>query len=57
MSSFSEYIVDGTPLALFQVKQFLMTLPQQLEPFTVQDNSSVLVTLKHGKLQGLSQNL
>lgn len=27
-----------------------MTLPQHLEPFTMQDNPSVLVALKHGKL-------
>lgn len=33
-----------------KVGQFLMTLPQHLEPFTMQDNPSVLVALKHGKL-------
>ena len=60
--SFYESIFDGPPKALFQffvlyisfscpqVGQFLMTLPQHLEPFTMQDNPSVLVALKHGKL-------
>ncbi|XP_062594246.1 conserved oligomeric Golgi complex subunit 7-like isoform X1 [Saccostrea cucullata] len=33
-----------------KVGQYLMTLPQHLEPFTMQDNPSVLVALKHGKL-------
>jgi hypothetical protein len=28
----------------------MMTLPQHLEPFTMQDNPAVLVALKHGKL-------
>ena len=27
-----------------------MTLPQHLEPFTMEDNTAVLVALKHGKL-------
>ena len=27
-----------------------MTLPQHLEPFTMEDNTTVLVALKHGKL-------
>lgn len=33
-----------------QIGQFLMTLPQHLEPFTLEDNPAVLVALKHGKL-------
>jgi hypothetical protein len=28
----------------------MMTLPQHLEPFTMQDNPAVLVALKHGRL-------
>ena len=27
-----------------------MTLPQHLEPFTMEDNPSVLIALKHGRL-------
>lgn len=33
-----------------QIGQFLMTLPQHLEPFTLEDNPAVLVALKYGKL-------
>jgi len=33
-----------------QVGQYLMTLPQQLEPFTMSDNPMLTVALKHGKL-------
>ncbi|KAL5022636.1 hypothetical protein ScPMuIL_001791 [Solemya velum] len=33
-----------------KIGQFMMTLPQHLEPFTMQDNPAVLVALKHGKL-------
>ena len=32
-----------------------MTLPQQLEPFTVQDNPQVTVALKYGKLPYTTQ--
>ncbi|XP_013416401.1 conserved oligomeric Golgi complex subunit 7 [Lingula anatina] len=33
-----------------QVGQYLMTIPQHLEPFTTQDNPALLVAVKHGKL-------
>lgn len=33
-----------------KIGQFLMTLPQHLEPFTLEDNPAVLVALKYGKL-------
>ncbi|CAH1780014.1 unnamed protein product [Owenia fusiformis] len=33
-----------------KIGQYLMTLPQQLEPFTMQDNPALIVALKHGKL-------
>lgn len=33
-----------------KVGQYLMTLPQQLEPFTLQDNPTLAVAVKHGKL-------
>jgi len=33
-----------------QVGQYLMTLPQQLEPFTMTDNPMLTVAVKHGKL-------
>ncbi|KAK3085428.1 hypothetical protein FSP39_003139 [Pinctada imbricata] len=33
-----------------KIGQYMMTLPQHLEPFTMQDNPAVLVALKHGKL-------
>ncbi|XP_053401502.1 conserved oligomeric Golgi complex subunit 7-like isoform X2 [Mercenaria mercenaria] len=33
-----------------KIGQFLMTLPQHLEPFTMEDNQAVLVALKYGKL-------
>ncbi|KAL4234116.1 Golgi transport complex subunit 7 [Mactra antiquata] len=33
-----------------KIGQFLMTLPQHLEPFTMEDNPAVLVALKYGKL-------
>ena len=32
------------------VGQYMMTLPQHLEPFTMQDNPAVLVALRHGRL-------
>ena len=35
---------------VFQIGQFLLTLPQHLEPFTLEDNPAVLVALKYGKL-------
>ena len=38
-----------------QVGQYLMTLPQQLEPFTMQDNPQVTVALKYGKLPYTTQ--
>lgn len=33
-----------------KIGQYMMTLPQHLEPFTMQDNPAVIVALKHGKL-------
>lgn len=33
-----------------KIGQYMMTLPQHLEPFTMQDNPAVLVALKHGRL-------
>ncbi|XP_041376538.1 conserved oligomeric Golgi complex subunit 7-like [Gigantopelta aegis] len=33
-----------------KIGQYLMTLPQHLDPFTLQDSSSLTVALKHGKL-------
>ncbi|XP_064611193.1 conserved oligomeric Golgi complex subunit 7-like [Liolophura sinensis] len=33
-----------------KIGQYLMTLPQQLEPFTMQDNPAVVIALKHGRL-------
>ncbi|XP_052816204.1 conserved oligomeric Golgi complex subunit 7-like isoform X2 [Mya arenaria] len=33
-----------------KIGQFLLTLPQHLEPFTLEDNPAVLVALKYGKL-------
>merc|ERR1712004_239516 len=33
-----------------KVGQYLLTLPQQLEPFTLQDNPTLIVALKYGKL-------
>ena len=38
-----------------QVGQYLLTLPQQLEPFTLQDNPALIVALKYGKLPHTSQ--
>jgi len=34
----------------FQIGQYLMTLPQQLDPFTLDDNPALAVALKHSKL-------
>ena len=33
-----------------KIGQYMMTLPQHLEPFTMQDSPAVLVALKHGRL-------
>ncbi|XP_060062709.1 conserved oligomeric Golgi complex subunit 7-like isoform X2 [Ylistrum balloti] len=33
-----------------KIGQYMMTLPQHLEPFTMQDNPAVIVALKHGRL-------
>ncbi|ELT88100.1 hypothetical protein CAPTEDRAFT_161050 [Capitella teleta] len=33
-----------------KIGQYLMTLPQQLEPFTQEDNPALCVALKHGRL-------
>jgi hypothetical protein len=33
-----------------KIGQYLMTLPQQLEPFTMEDNPAIIAALKHGKL-------
>ena len=33
-----------------QIGDYLLTLPQQLEPFTSQDNPALLHALKHGRL-------
>lgn len=38
-----------------QVGQYLMTLPQQLEPFTMSDNPMLAVALRHGKLPYISE--
>ena len=32
-----------------------MTLPQQLDPFTLEDNPAIMVSLKHGKLPYTSE--
>ena len=46
--------MDSTLLCVYytahQVGQYMMTLPQHLEPFTMQDNPAVLVALRHGRL-------
>jgi len=34
----------------FQIGQYLMTLPQQLEPFTMENNPMLTVAIKYGKL-------
>ncbi|KAK3584557.1 hypothetical protein CHS0354_030563 [Potamilus streckersoni] len=33
-----------------KIGQYMMTLPQHLDPFMLQDNAAVIVALKHGKL-------
>ncbi|XP_046553450.1 conserved oligomeric Golgi complex subunit 7-like [Haliotis rubra] len=33
-----------------KIGQYLMTLPQHLDPFTLQDSSTLTIALKHGKL-------
>ena len=35
---------------LLKVGQYLMTLPQLLEPYIMHDNPAVTVALQHGKL-------
>jgi len=49
-------------VGLLQIGQYLMTLPQHLDPFTVQDSPALTVALRHSKLpytsdQGISISL
>jgi conserved oligomeric Golgi complex subunit 7 len=39
-----------------QIGQYLLTLPQNFEPFTMQDNTNLKVALRRGKLPFLDQN-
>ena len=38
-----------------QIGQYLMTLPQNLDPFTVQDSPALTVALRHSKLPYTSE--
>ena len=40
---------------LLQIGQYLMTLPQHLDPFTVQDSPALTVALRHSKLPYTSE--
>ena len=36
--------------SLFQIGQYLLTVPQQLEPYVLEDNPMLGTALKYGKL-------
>ena len=42
-------------VGLLQIGQYLMTLPQNLDPFTVQDSPALTVALRHSKLPYTSE--
>ena len=42
-------------VGLLQIGQYLMTLPQHLDPFTVQDSPALTVALRHSKLPYTSE--
>lgn len=60
----SEIMNDHNSVPLFalapqdyitKIGQYLLTLPQNLEPFTMQDNSNLVTALKNGKLPFLEE--
>ena len=60
----SSSVVNHLSLPLFsltpqeyitKIGQYLLTLPQNFEPFTMQDNPNLIIALKYGKLPYLDE--